>query len=307
MIHGSFGRPLRLAAGLAMLALVVACAETGPTSSIDDGLLTYATDFIDGTGAVSPDPTAGGKAGGAPDVEFFEICKRWVGAAGVATFSVTDGATTHSTSTNDGTWVSGISALGHSDWSCRDVWIEGGDGAVVTATETGTSGANPYTLTLVQALAIGTGNTPTIGADYVMGRVDGATASGVTAFFTNTEEIPPPGDEGCTPGYWKQPHHFGNWATYGQSDSYDGTFGVASSFGGSLLDALKRGGGGENALGRHATAALLNAASSGVNAMYSTGQVIAMVQAAYASGDFESTKNMLAAANELGCPLGRAP
>jgi len=44
-----------------------------------------------------------------------------------------------------------------------------------------------------------------------------------------------------------------------------------------------------------------------VNAVYSQAQVIAMVQSAYASGDFNGVKNSLAAANELGCPLGRNP
>lgn len=36
---------------------------------------------------------------------------------------------------------------------------------------------------------------------------------------------------------------------------------------------------------------------------FSTGQVIAVVQDAYADGDFETAKNLLAASNEAGCPL----
>lgn len=111
------------------------------------------------------------------------------------------------------------------------------------------------------------------------------------------------GGEGCTPGYWKQAHHFDSWTGYSPSDSYEGVFGVDASFDKDLLGALKQGGGGEKALGRHAVAALLNSASGGVSYDYSTAEVIALVQDAYASGDFEGAKNLLEAANESGCPL----
>ena len=66
------------------------------------------------------------------------------------------------------------------------------------------------------------------------------------------------GGEGCTPGYWKQPHHFDSWTNYTPSDEYDVIFGVP--YDKTLLEALRTGGGGEKALGRHATAGLLNAA-----------------------------------------------
>jgi hypothetical protein len=139
----------------------------------------------------------------------------------------------------------------------------------------------------------------------------GPTTSDLTIDFGYI--APPVGGEGCTPGYWK--NHAGllkkngdyqkdSWAGtgYAVGDLYDATFGVTSSFGGTLIEALNRGGGGENALGRHAVAALLNAASS-VSYMYTPAQVIAAVQAAYASGDFEGTKNDFAYENEMGCPL----
>lgn len=122
------------------------------------------------------------------------------------------------------------------------------------------------------------------------------------------------GGEGCTPGYWKNhagiySHSKGGqkkpsaWEGYAPTDSYDATFGVTSSFGGTLIDAANRGGGGENALGRHAVAALLNAANSGVSYAFTEAQVIALVQAAYASGDFTGAKDQLATENEQGCPL----
>lgn len=112
-----------------------------------------------------------------------------------------------------------------------------------------------------------------------------------------------PGGEGCTPGYYKQPHHFDSWATYTTGQSYDTVFGVTSSFGGTLLEALKRGGGKEKALGRHAVAALLNAANGDVSYAFSEAEVIIRVQEAYASGDFNDYKDILADENEMGCPL----
>ena len=97
------------------------------------------------------------------------------------------------------------------------------------------------------------------------------------------------GGQGCTPGYWKQPHHFDDWVTYTQGDLYNTVFGV--SYNKTLLSALKAGGGGEKALGRHATAALLNAANANVNYAFTEAQIITMVQDAYANGTFEATKN----------------
>jgi hypothetical protein len=129
-----------------------------------------------------------------------------------------------------------------------------------------------------------------------------------------TNQLEETGGEGCTPGYWKNhagafSHSKGGqkkpsaWQVYSPDDDFDTVFGVASSFGGTLIDAAKRGGGGENALGRHAVAALLNSAHSGVSYAFTTAQVIAIVQGAYASGDFTGAKDQLASENEQGCPL----
>lgn len=115
------------------------------------------------------------------------------------------------------------------------------------------------------------------------------------------------GGEGCTPGYWKGPHHFVDWSGYGTGDSYSTVFGVSPSFGDiTLLAALRQGGGGEMALGRHAVAALLNAADSDVAYAYTETEVIAIVQDAYASGDFTGAKDALEAENDpTPCPLGK--
>ncbi len=113
----------------------------------------------------------------------------------------------------------------------------------------------------------------------------------------------PQGGEGCTPGYWKQSHHFDSWSTYLPTDSYETVFGVDASFNKTLLGALGQGGGGEKALGRHAVAALLNAASGGVAYEFSVSEVIAIVQNAYSTRNFERAKNELASENESRCPL----
>lgn len=122
-----------------------------------------------------------------------------------------------------------------------------------------------------------------------------------------------PGDQGCTPGYWR--NHANRWLTLTPADSFDSTFGVSSGLGASytLGQAIWAQGGGIFALARHATAALLNAYGGVPNAdgttvayAYSAAQVIAMVKAAIDSNDpaqIESTKDLLAAANEAGCPL----
>lgn len=121
-------------------------------------------------------------------------------------------------------------------------------------------------------------------------------------YFGETPPPPPPsGGEGCTPGYWKQEHHFDSWNVYSPNDSFSAVFGV--SYGGTLVEAAGAKGGGANALARHAVAALLNSANGDVSYLYSTADVISMVQAAFASGNFEATKDLFAGQNELGCPL----
>lgn len=122
---------------------------------------------------------------------------------------------------------------------------------------------------------------------------------------------PPPGDEGCTPGYWK--NHVDSWPPTGYAPGQTvGSVFAGSSFGGSsLLEALGFGGGpgvtgAQKILLRAAVAALLNAAHPGVAYTQSAASVISAVNAALASG---SRDTMLALAssldrdNNLGCPL----
>ena len=120
-------------------------------------------------------------------------------------------------------------------------------------------------------------------------------------------EPPPCGDEGCTPGYWKQPHHFGSWEGYAPDDSFEGVFGDTwadlcydgkKADDGTLLAALEARGPGSE-LCRHGVAALLNAASGDVAYMWTVDEVLAAVEAGNAGA--------LVMANERYCPLGRNP
>jgi hypothetical protein len=91
---------------------------------------------------------------------------------------------------------------------------------------------------------------------------------------------------------------------YYPSDDFAIVFSVAPTFDPhSLLNAVWLGGGDEDALARHAVAALLNASNPSVNYLYSVSDVIAMVQFAYATGNFETTKNLFEVQNESFCPL----
>ena len=112
------------------------------------------------------------------------------------------------------------------------------------------------------------------------------------------EEPPPTGDEGCTPGYWK--NHISAWpAGVSPSDNFDDTFGVDFFDPDvSLLDALRTGGGKEKRVARHGVAALLNSLQNNVEYPYTAGAVIGLVQ--------NQKGDDLEDANELGCPLNHS-
>jgi len=128
-------------------------------------------------------------------------------------------------------------------------------------------------------------------------------SGGIDSIVLLTEEPPPGGGEGCTPGFWRQAHHFDSWVGFLPGNDYETVFGVDACFTKTLYGAVIQGGGGEKALGRHAMAALLNASSDDVDYDYTVAQVIQLVQDAYVSGDFEGAKDDLEDANEAGCPL----
>jgi uncharacterized repeat protein (TIGR01451 family) len=130
---------------------------------------------------------------------------------------------------------------------------------------------------------------------------------------TDDHTITVRGNEGCTPGYWK--NHTGAWAstdyTTGQliGDVFNGE--ESSLSGKTLLQALSfKGGntiaGAEQILLRAAVAALLNATHDGVDYVYSEAEILAWVNAALASNDRATILTRAAqldAANNQGCPL----
>jgi hypothetical protein len=155
---------------------------------------------------------------------------------------------------------------------------------------------------------------------------DDAAMCQATSFVTDTITIwtdesggidfwfEPVGDEGCTPGYWK--NHQDSWAATGFSpnQTLESVFDVPDSLGYdnvTLLSALSFDGGtgvagGARILLRAAVASLLNAAHPGVDFDLTTAEVIAQVNAALASGS-RSTMLALAmsldASNNEGCTL----
>jgi len=216
-------------------------------------------------------PTHVPETGG--DVTFTFVVTN-VGAVDVTLTSLTDNV--FSNLNGQGTCVTGgLIPVGNSYTCAVTYWLSG-------------SAATPHTNTVT---AVGTD-------------IDGASD---TATDDETVTFDPAMTyQGCTPGYWKQKQHFGNW-TYPLDSDFDSVFGV-NFFDPNitLVNAVKLGGGGVEALARHAVAALLNAANPNVAYPYSVSEVIAMVQDASATGNYETVKNLFEAANEAGCPLGRA-
>lgn len=127
----------------------------------------------------------------------------------------------------------------------------------------------------------------------------------------------PGGGEGCTPGYWRQPHHFDDWTNHAPGDDLASVFTIpgdlelerpesADPEDISLHDAVTLRGGGVNALLRHAVAALLNAANPDVSYDLTESEIIDMVNDALAGvGDLtiQELKDELEEFNEQGCPL----
>lgn len=112
---------------------------------------------------------------------------------------------------------------------------------------------------------------------------------------------------GCTPGYWK--NHANAWGPTGlsPSDDFDTTFGVdVFNPDITLLQGLNPTASSFKNLVPHAIAGLLNSLHPSENYPYSSDDVIGMTQKALLSGsaaEWEATKNLLAAANEIGCPF----
>jgi cysteine-rich repeat protein len=106
--------------------------------------------------------------------------------------------------------------------------------------------------------------------------------------------------DGCTPGYWRQRHHFDSYpAPYEPGTLFSDVF--EDAFPGlKLKQVVRLRGGGLNALGRHTVAALLNVAYG-----LSDQEVIDAFNDVYPGSRYEynQLKNEFEAWNERGCPL----
>jgi hypothetical protein len=116
------------------------------------------------------------------------------------------------------------------------------------------------------------------------------------------------GGQGCTPGYWKQEHHFADWISPYQPDDLFSDYFEDAFPGSSLVEVLDGKGGGLTALGRHTVAALLNAANPEVAYDLTPQEVINEFNDVYpgSKGDYESLKNEFEVLNEQGCPLNNS-
>jgi hypothetical protein len=122
---------------------------------------------------------------------------------------------------------------------------------------------------------------------------------------TLIELVLPPEQElqGCTPGYWRQIQHLFAWAPtgYAPGDLYGVVFGVDDSLDLAVLQAISIGGGGERALYRHATAALLNAAAR--RTTLTPWPKSSRWSERLRDLNFEDAKDLFEAANEAEMPL----
>ncbi|MBA3430398.1 MAG: hypothetical protein H0U16_02810 [Actinobacteria bacterium] len=134
------------------------------------------------------------------------------------------------------------------------------------------------------------------------------------AHFASAANI---GNEGCTPGYWK--NHTSNWQEYKPTTRLDQPWDFPSELASfenvTMLQALQGGGGAgldgaAKILLRASTAAYLNAAHEGVGYPYrrlnEPGELRMRINAALASLDRQGMLDLAAEldrANSLGCPL----
>lgn len=125
----------------------------------------------------------------------------------------------------------------------------------------------------------------------------------VVVCFVHTNDVLAVNGEGCTPGYWKQDQHFDTWIAPLTPDTLFSDVFEDAFPGKTLLDVLNQGGGKLNALGRHAVAALLNAASPDVAYDLSPDEVIDLFNAAFPGGGVSGVKDIFEGFNEQGALL----
>ena len=217
------------------------------------------------------------------------------GEAGTATFSA---------SATGGDVIAGDFDIVQPGSHCIEVW-NATDGASVELTASVESDPAGLTVETIATL-VGAGPTVTFFPAASSITVDVSDLVGASIWFKfKVDDAPPVGGEGCTPGYWKQSHHFDSWMGYAPTDLFSSVFDDAFP-GETLVDVAWARGGGVNALGRHAVAALLNAAHSDIDYDLTEAQVIDAFNTAYATGDrraMNEQKDIFDLLNNQGCEL----
>ena len=214
------------------------------------------------------------------------------------------------------------SATVTADNGCTPVFASGDDGDGVL--EPGESWLFTCTITNVTApvtvTAIGTGVDP-LGRAVTWCQDPANPPANTRCSQSERVEVPivlAPAGEGCTPGFWRNHPELWDGAgtddvttTIQTSDLFNATFGVTIVQSGllntvTLFDAVNLGGGGKNALARHAAAALASA-DSGIDYAFTVEQVIAIYRDAVgADAGPETVSSALlkfSTENERGCPL----
>jgi hypothetical protein len=133
-----------------------------------------------------------------------------------------------------------------------------------------------------------------------------------TITFYNKEQT---GTQGCTPGFYKNPIHFGFWVGYSPTQKVSTLVpgAVPSLLTLTLAEALDGGGGSglagkETILIRAAVAALLNASNGNVSYAFTTATILSSVNAAINSGNLTTIGNLATQLDNVnngtgGCPL----
>ena len=166
----------RRAGAIAALATLAACADSASSVLVPD------MDASFGRVPINQSP-----AFGVADIEYFEVCKQYVGAVGPAvTIDVfVDRPSLPTDTTFQVTLANG---------QCRDVWLHGGQAETVTVTEQPVAG---YTTSFVKEVKTRTSYTvdPVASGNSASGAVSGLPGEGALVRFINTE-IPPSGELG---------------------------------------------------------------------------------------------------------------
>jgi hypothetical protein len=139
----------------------------------------------------------------------------------------------------------------------------------------------------------------------------------IDGFFFTADEDEETGDEGCTPGFWK--NHPAAWQGFSPDQTVASVFSEAAAYAGigdaTLMGALRFGGGpgatgGAKIMLRAAVAAILNAASDEVMYPRTLDSIFDDVNAALASGhrgQMIGLGSELDIDNNLGCPTNGRP